>query len=605
MTGRQMTIGQSPLKKLPFIGLVKLLLTTEWRRECLRLTLALILLFLESGTSVATPWLFSRMVAQLSGTERVLDAFIALIAQYGIISFLSGVLAPIRDSLVAPVRFRLKKRVALLGLEQIHHQSARFHANRQTGALTRILDRGSDAVSTILDLFFSNVLPNIISLGLTFLVILRVFSLPYIMLLIIVLFLYAFISFLFTKWRMKARREKNSLNSQAHHHLVDSLLNAEMVRSFGNQNYEVARHDQVRQKLQKAELRLQNLINGSQFVRNGLVALTSTILLAWAGWDIEQGFLDVAQFVLIGTYLRTVYSSVGALNYVGAGWRNARVDLENYLELMGLKPEITEISEPHYLPVSFEKAGGVAVRCQNVSFFYQEHRPILKNISFEIPAGKTFAVVGHTGSGKSTLGRLLARFYDPEEGEITYDGVDCRALALDNLHHLVGIVPQDIPLFNSSIGENIGYGRIGANDEEIRNAARKAHIDQFISTLSEGYDTVVGERGVKLSGGEKQRVAIARIILENPRFLILDEASSALDTKTELAIQKELKTLSSQRTTFVIAHRLSTIQEVDQIIVLDKGEIRERGTHSELLARNGLYKELWEAQSSQGIFQKG
>ncbi|MDF7674966.1 ATP-binding cassette domain-containing protein [Acetobacteraceae bacterium ESL0709] len=591
--------GQNAVKKLPLMTLGRWLVPEKWGKEASRLILALILLFLESGTSVATPWLFSRMVAQLSGTERVVSAFVMLVAQYGVMSLLSGILAPLRDSLVAPVRFRLKRRVAVLGLAQIHRQSARFHVNRQTGALTRVLDRGADAVSTILDLLFSNVLPNIISLILTFAVIVQVFSIAYSALLVAALGIYGFISFLFTKWRMKARREKNRLNGQAHHHLVDSLLNAEMVRAFGNQDYEVSQHDDVRQKLQKAELKLQNLINSSQLVRNGLIALTSTALLGWAGWDIERGTLDVAQFVLIGTYLRTVYASVGSLNFVGAGWRNARVDLENYLELMALKPEIIESAEPRTLPVSFSEAGGIAVQCRDLSFAYNGDRLILKNISFDIPAGKTVAVVGHTGSGKSTLGRLLSRAYDPTEGVITYDGVDCRELALANLHKLMGIVPQDTPLFNSSIGENIAFGRIGATDEEIRDAARKAHIDRFINALPDGYETIVGERGVKLSGGEKQRVAIARVILRDPRFLILDEASSALDTRTELAIQQELKSLSVQRTTFIIAHRLSTIQDADQIIVLDKGEIKEQGTHGELLARGGLYRGLWEAQSSQ------
>ncbi|QHI95712.1 ATP-binding cassette domain-containing protein [Aristophania vespae] len=592
-------MSQSAILRLSLRDLWQHLKPVKLMPDVIRLLIAFFLLLVESGTSVATPWLFSKMVGQLSGSERVLAAFMALIAQYGLISLISGIAGPLRDIIIAPLRVWLKRRVALLGLEQIHKQSARFHVNRQTGALTRIIDRGVDAISTILDLLLSNVLPNVFSLVLTFIVILKVYNIAYIFLLSFTLCLYAFISYIFTKKRMKARRERNRLNGEAHHHLVDSLLNADMVRVFGNQDYELQRHDTVRRELQKAELKLQYLVSFSQVTRNVLIAITTIALLGWAGWDIYDQTLEVAQFVLIGTYLRSVYAAVGSLNYVGAGWRNARVDLENYLELMALEPEIKEAPSAKRLPTSFKKAGGVSIICQNVSFGYSDEKKILKNISFEIPAGKIVAVVGQTGSGKSTLSRLLSRAYDPIEGTIFIDNIDCREIALENLHQITGIVPQDTPLFNTTIGENIAYGRVGSDFVHVKEAAQKAHIDQFIDSLPEGYDTIVGERGVKLSGGEKQRVAIARVILKDPRFLILDEASSALDTKTELAIQKELRALSQSRTTFIIAHRLSTIQEADKIIVLDHGEIKEQGTHDELLKKNGYYSALWAAQSGQ------
>lgn len=564
---------------------------------------ALLLLLIEGGTSVATPWLFSRMVGVLSGKEagraQLEAALVALMAQYALIRFISGVTGPLREILVVPLRAELKRRVALLGLEQIHRLGARFHLGRQTGALTRVLDRGSEAVGTLLDLALSSVLPNLLTLALTFGVILRVFNGFYLIVLLGTVLLYGGVSYFFTHRRMTARRERNRASGEAQHHLVDSLINAETVRAFGTADYEVARHDKTRRALLQAEVKLQYLVSTSSMSRNVLIALSTTVLLGLAAWDILQGRIGVAQFVLIGTYLRSIYASVGALNYVSAGWRNARVDIENYLELLALRPDIVSAEKPCALPRAHHEAGGVEVRFSHVTFGYEAHRPVLNDVSFVIPAGTTLAVVGRTGSGKSTLARLLSRTYDPQEGDISLDGRDLRALSLENLRALIGIVPQDCPLFNATIGDNIAYGRIGATAGEVRQAAERAQIAGFIEKLPQGFDTMVGERGLKLSGGERQRVAIARVVLRDPRLLILDEASSALDTRTEAAIQKELSDLSRTRTTLVVAHRLSTVRDAHRILVLDHGRVVEEGNHASLLAQGGVYAEMWAAQAGE------
>ncbi|MXV44621.1 ATP-binding cassette domain-containing protein [Saccharibacter sp. 17.LH.SD] len=565
-----------------------------------RILLACGLLLLESSVSVATPWVFSHMVQQLSGGALVTKAIVALLVQYAFLRFIESVAGPLRDIIVVPLRAFLKRRVVLLGLEHIYRLSARFHADRQTGALTRILDRGADAAGSLLDLSLSNVLPNVIGLLLTFGVIIHVFNWQYVFLLLGTVILYAIISYIFTKLRMAARRQRNQANNAAHHHLVDGITNLETVRAFGNERYEVTQHDTVRARLQKADIRLQYLVSSSQIVRNIIIAFATILLLGLAIIDIVHHRIGVAQFVLIGTYIRNVYAAVGALNYVGAGWRNARVDMENYLELLALTPEIASPPQPHFLSVGHKEAGGVAVEFSHVSFGYDPSRLILKDITCCIPAGKTLAVVGQTGSGKSTLARLISRLYDPIQGEISFDGYDIRSLSLDNLRQQLGIVPQECILFNASIGDNIAYGRVGASFEEVREAAHRAQIGDFIESLPNGYDTLVGERGLKLSGGEKQRVAIARVILRDPRLLILDEATSALDTQTEARIQRELSSLSHGRTTFIIAHRLSTVQDADHIMVLGDGCIVEEGTHATLLALEGKYASMWSAQAGRG-----
>lgn len=564
---------------------------------------ALVLLLLESGTTVATPWLFSRMVAALSEHQALLAVPVLLIAQYTIIRVVAGISTPLREVLIAPIEADLQRRVALVGLEHLHAMSVRFHLDRQTGALTRTLDRGSDAVGTLLSLVLFNVLPNTIELAMTLFVILHVFDWRYVAIVVSGIGVYATVSYVFTRLRMTARRARNTANSQAQYQLVDSMLNFETVRSFANSQQEILRYDRSRRALKGAEIRLKRLVGLSQMARSLLIACATTALLSLAAHDIGLHKIGVAQFVLIGSYLRGLYSSVGALNYVSAGWRNARVDLENYLELLGTQSEIIEASVPVRLPVRLGEGGPARITFDHVSFGYDSDRKILHGITLEVPAGTSLAIVGHTGSGKSTMGRLLTRAYDPTSGSVRIDGQDLRDVALADLQRVIGTVPQDTVLFNAGIGENIAYGDPAASDDAVKDAARKAQIHDFIEILPEKYETVVGERGLKLSGGEKQRVAIARVLLKDPRILLLDEATSALDTWTEAAIQKELRELAQSRTTVIVAHRLSTVQDADQIVVLDAGQIVERGTHMELLQKDGYYARMWSVQAGETVMR--
>ncbi|WP_246091446.1 ABCB family ABC transporter ATP-binding protein/permease [Swingsia samuiensis] len=562
-----------------------------------RISLAVVLLLLESVASVVTPLLFSRMVGTLSAQRLLLAVPVWLILQYAIVRTVSALATAGREILVVPVETDLQRRVAVAGLEHVHKMSVRFHLNRQTGALTRILDRGADAVGTVLSLVLFNVIPNVLQLSMTFVVILRVFDWRYVAILIVAIMIYATTSYYFTKMRMAARRARNLVNTQAQHQLVDSILNFETVRSFANISREIHLYDEKKKQWASAEIYLQRLVNISQMCRSLLIVITTTVLLSLAAFDIVHHKIAVAQFVLIGSYLSSLYSSVAALNYVGAGWRNARVDLENYLELLATNSEILDSENAISLPFKLKDGEAATIKFDHVGFAYDEKRTILQDISFEVPAGTTLAIVGHTGSGKSTLGRLLTRAYDPTSGAIFIDGYNLKNIAQENLHKIIGIVPQDTVLFNAEIGKNIAYGDLSASFEDIENAAKKAQIDAFIQKIPEKYDTIVGERGLKLSGGEKQRVAIARVLLKDPRILLLDEATSALDTQTESAIQNELSVLSRLRTTVIIAHRLSTIQDADQIIVLHEGKIIERGTHIDLLKKNGYYAAMWLAQA--------
>ncbi len=569
--------------------------------DATRIGFALVILLVESGTAVATPWLFSRMVSSLSRPETLLAVPVWLIAQYAVIRIISGLATPLRELLVKPVETDLQRRVAVLGLRHLHDLSVRFHLDRQTGSLTRTLDRGADAVGTLLSLALFNVLPNVIELIMTLTVILKIFDWRYVGLLLLALGLYSSVSYVFTRLRMTARRARNRASNEAQHQLVDSILNFETVRNFANEPHEIARYDAARKDLRQAEISLQRYVSLSQISRGILIAVTTTTLLAMAAHDIVAHRLAVAQFVLIGSYLSGLYSSVGALNYVSAGWRNARVDLENYLELLAVRSEITHAVQPVRLPGKLSEAGAASVAFRHVSFGYSPARQILHDVSINIPAGTSLAIVGHTGSGKSTLGRLLTRAYDPTEGSVCIDGHDLRDIAPTDIQNVIGTVPQDTVLFNSSIGENIAYGDLSASREEIEKAGRSAQIDAFIRELPDGYDTVVGERGLKLSGGEKQRVAIARVILKDPRILLLDEATSALDTRTEVAIQKELAVLSQARTTVIVAHRLSTVQDADRIVVLDAGRVVEQGSHTELLSTGGHYAAMWAAQAGENV----
>ncbi|QDH25727.1 ABC transporter ATP-binding protein/permease [Neokomagataea tanensis] len=585
-------------RALSFARLWTLVRPEKLGRFGLRAFIAITLLVLESALAVLAPVILSHIVGALS-KHATIEAVLWLVAEFALIRCVIALAEPLRNIVFKPVTAELQRRLALLGLRHLHSMSVRYHLDRQTGAITRVLDRGVSAVESVLDLFLFNVLPNVLELLMTFVVIVRVFHVRYLLVLLIAIAIYSSISYAFTRARMAARRRRNVCSGAAQHRLLDSILNFETVRSFGNAEYEIKRYDKAQTTFRDADIRLNQLVNLSQATRGILIAVTTAALFVFAAEDVVHQRLGVAQFVLIGAYLRSLYSAVGSLNYVSAGWQNARVDLENYLELLASESEIKAPENPVDVPLKLREAGAASVVFSDVSFGYDPDREILKHVTLDVPSGTSLAVVGHTGSGKSTLGRLLTRAFDVSSGEICVDGHDIRQFAPEDLQGVIGIVPQDTVLFNAGIGENIAYGRPGASQEDVEDAARRAQIHDFILSLPKGYETVVGERGLKLSGGEKQRVAIARVLLKDPRILLLDEATSALDTQTELAIQQELEALSRTRTTIMIAHRLSTIASVDQIIVMDKGRIIERGTHAELLVLGGQYASMWRAQSGE------
>lgn len=564
----------------------------------LRVGGAIALLVLESALTVWAPVVLSRIVGVLS-VRPEMRAVLWLVAEFAVLRCVIALATPLRNIIFKPVESDIQRRLALLGLKHLHGMSVRYHLDRQTGAITRILDRGVSAVESVLNLFLFNVLPNVLELLMTFVVIIRVFHARYLLVLLVAIAVYSSISYAFTRARMAARRWRNVCSGTAQHRLVDSILNFETVRSFGNAAYEIQRYDKAQTVFRDADVRLNWLVNLSQGTRGLLIAVTTAILFIFAAQDVVHHHLGVAEFVLIGAYLRSLYSAVGSLNYVSAGWQNARVDLENYLELLAQRSEVAPPEHPIVVPSRLQDGGAASVAFEDVAFGYDDDRQILKGVTLQVPAGTSLAVVGHTGSGKSTLGRLLTRAFDVTAGRVCVDGYDVRSFAEADLQGVIGIVPQDTVLFNTGIGENIAYGRPGASQEAIEDAAKRAQIHDFILSLPKGYETVVGERGLKLSGGEKQRVAIARVLLKDPRILLLDEATSALDTQTEAAIQSELEALSRTRTTVIIAHRLSTVAGVDQIVVMDDGRVIERGTHAELLELEGQYAKMWRAQGGQ------
>ncbi|WP_168194336.1 ATP-binding cassette domain-containing protein [Formicincola oecophyllae] len=607
----------------PFLA--QLMPTPRWA-VWLRLASAAALLALEGAASVATPWFFAAMVDKLGaykglpplgahGTSTNLAlhlsaAMAALLFQFGLMRFLGGVAGPVRDMVAAPLRAALRERAGNMALAHLQRLGARYHASRQTGALVRTVERGVDAIGTLLDLALSNVLPNIITLLLTFSVILHVFSPSYLAALVATAVLYGLVSRVFTKLRLKARRLRNQRDNAVSHHLVDCLMNAETVRSFGAEDHEQARHGTYRGDLRQAETRLQLLVSASQGCRAAVIALSSVLLLGLAWRDIALGRIGVAQFVLVGTYLRSVYSAVGVLNYVSVGWLNALVDLERYRALLAQGPEIIFPTLP--APATTAALAGHAgpeIRFEHVSFAYEKGQDVLEDVSFTIPAGVKAALVGESGSGKSTIACLLCRDYDPTAGHIYINGRDITTLTLGELRNLTGVVSQDCTLFDATMGDNIAYGRLGSTAAEVAQAAEEAALGPLLARLPLGLETVVGERGVKLSGGERQRLAVARVLLRRPRLLILDEATSALDSHTEAAIQKRLDDLvpwggegqpgasHNHPTTVVVAHRLSTIANASLVLVMDKGRLVEAGSHRALLARPGFYHDLWARQN--------
>jgi ATP-binding cassette subfamily B protein len=510
---------------------------------------------------------------------------------YGLTRILMAVLTQARDGLFAKVAMNAVRRLAYMVFEHMHKLSLRFHLERKTGGLTRVLERGRNAIETIVRMVIMQLVPTVIELSFIIVVLLYQFDWRYVVLIVVTVACYMVYTYFATEWRIGIRRKMNDSDSDANVKAIDSLINYETVKYFVAEEREARRYDRAMARYEEASVKSYV----SLAVLNAGQATIFTIGLAGAmvmcAYGIQDGTHTVGDFIMINAMMIQLYQPLNFMGMVYREIKQAVIDIENLFAILHREPEIED--RPGALPLV---ARGGAIRFDNVAFSYEAGRQILKGLSFEVPAGKTVAVVGPSGAGKSTISRLLYRFYDVTGGRIEIDGQDIRDVTQVSLRSAIGMVPQDTVLFNDTIRYNIRYGRWEATDAEVEEAARNAQIDHFIRVAPKGYETEVGERGLKLSGGEKQRVAIARTILKGPPILLLDEATSALDSHTERDIQDALDRVSKNRTTLVIAHRLSTIVAADEILVLDHGAIVERGTHPQLLARGGLYASMWNRQ---------
>jgi ABC-type transport system involved in Fe-S cluster assembly fused permease/ATPase subunit len=566
-----------------------------WPRDSLELRLrvvaAVALLVCAKAVNISVPFLYKHAVDTLGGKYGPVVVPIFLVLAYGMARVCSQGFNELRDAVFAKVEQRAVRRLALSAFKHLHSLSLRVHLDRRTGGLARAIERGTQAVDFLLTFILFNIVPTVIEILIVCGILWRLYDWEFAAVTLATIVVYIGFTFAVTDWRVRFRQEMNARDSEANSKSVDALLNYETVKYFANEAHEAERYDRSLQAYERAAVRSETtlaLLNVGQgiIIAGGLIGV---MLLAAQG--VAAGRMTVGDFVLVNAYLIQLYLP---LNFLGMVYRNIKqslVDLEQMLALLEVVPEITDRDGAPPLAVT---EGAVAFR--RVDFRYDPRRPILEGIDFRIEPGHTVAIVGPSGAGKSTIARLLFRFYDVDVGAIEIDGQDIRDVTQDSLRRAIGVVPQDTVLFNDSILYNIAYGRPGASRAEIEDAARFARIHDFVARLPDGYDTVVGERGLKLSGGEKQRVAIARVILKAPEILIFDEATSALDTKTEREIQASLAEVAAGRTTLIIAHRLSTIVDADQILVLDNGHIVERGHHRELIALGGVYATMWARQ---------
>lgn len=566
-----------------------------------QLMLATLLMIIAKVSALGIPYLYSKVVDILSKTDAQNLIYIPLwlILGYGLIRIVSSLCSELKDTVFAPLRFRVMRTITLRCFEHMHKLSLKFHLNRHTGAITRAIERGSEGVETILRVGVFSIVPTLIEALMVLIVIANLYDWRYTTLVCIAIAAYFLFTIWFTSWRIQIRRQMNEINNEANNRALDSLLNYETVKYFGNEAHEIKRYDESLARYEKASITTQMTLNGLNFGQSLIIAVALTSVMVLAAHDIVQGKFSVGKFVLINTYLMQLYQPLNFLGSVYSNLRKSIVDLENMFSLLSQDPEVDNQKHTQYLPANLSEAGPAKIEFKDVFFGYDEEREILHGISFDADPGHQVAIVGPTGAGKSTISRLLFRFYDVNSGFVIIDRQDIRKYQQSNLRATIGVVPQDTVLFNDTIEYNIAYGRLGCSKEEIEHAAKLAQIHHFIKSLPDGYQTYVGERGLKLSGGEKQRIAIARAILKNPRILILDEATSALDSRTEQEIQQALDSVAKGRTVVTIAHRLSTIVHSDLILVMIDGQIKEQGTHEYLLAKNGFYASMWAIQAKQ------
>jgi ATP-binding cassette subfamily B protein len=556
-----------------------------------RVLLSLALLLGAKLASVSVPLVLKEIIDSLGKTQAALVLPLTLIIGYGILRFSSTTFADLRDVVFAKVTQRAMRRVSLVVFEHLHALSLRFHLERQTGGITRDIERGSKAISSLVGFLLFRITPTVLEILMVAAILFVTLDWVFGLITLATLAVYIGFTVTITDWRTQFVRRANTLDSEAYGRAIDSLLNYETVKYFGNERYEAARYDKSLAEWEEVALQSQRSLGLLNAAQAGTIAIGVTLMLIRAANGVVAGTLTLGDLVMVNAYLLQMFQPLSFLGVMYRQIKQSVTDVERMFTLL-MRPKEVE-DAPNACNISLH---GGEVKFDCVSFSYNTDRPILHDVSFTIPAGKTVAAVGSSGAGKSTIARLLFRFYDVTQGVIRIDNQDIRLISQESLRAAIGVVPQDTVLFNDSIYYNIAYGRPDATRDEVINAARAAHILNFIESLPQGWDTVVGERGLKLSGGEKQRVAIARTLLKNPAILILDEATSALDTKTEKAIQSELLEIARSRTSLIIAHRLSTVVEADEILVIEAGRIVERGRHTELLAQNGAYALMWAMQ---------
>ncbi|MCW5611419.1 MAG: ABC transporter ATP-binding protein/permease [Rubrivivax sp.] len=575
-------------KLLPYLW------TYRWRVGA-----ALVFMLAAKGANVSVPLLLKELVDALAfkpgDVAAVLVVPAGLLVAYGLLRLSTTVFTELRELIFAKATEGTARSISLQVFRHLHALSLRFHLERQTGGMTRDIERGTRAVHSLISYSLYSIFPTLVEVGMVLTLLAVKFDAAFAWITVAALVAYIIFTVTVTEWRTKFRRQMNEIDSTAHTRAIDSLLNYETVKYFNNEDFEAKRYDENLERLRRAALKSQSTLSLLNTGQQLIIAAALVAMLWRATEGVVDGRLTLGDLVMINAFMIQLYIP---LNFLGVMYREIKQALTDLDKMFGLMERHREVDDAPGAPALQVRAGHV--RFDHVSFAYDPARPILHDLSFEIPPGRTVAVVGPSGAGKSTLARLLFRFYDVSSGAITIDGQDIRQVTQASLRAAIGIVPQDTVLFNDTVEYNIAYGRPGATREQVEAAAKAAHIHDFIAATPRGYDTMVGERGLKLSGGEKQRVAIARTLLKNPAILIFDEATSALDSANERAIQAELKSVSQGKTALVIAHRLSTVVDAHEIIVLEAGRMVERGAHAELLARGGAYARMWRLQQSGG-----
>jgi len=586
------------MKKRKYINTFKLLLPYLWpekRRDLkIRVSFAVLALVLSKIASVSTPLVLGSAVNSLtelsSGINLLMLAPVALIVAYGAAKIISFTFVAVRDALFSKVSQHSIRQISLNMFKHLHNLSLQFHLNRQTGALAKYIDRGTKGIDFLLRYVLFNVVPTFFEIFLVAGILFYLYGMWYAIVTLTTIGFYSYLSFQITEWRNVFRQKMNRADNDVSTKMIDSLLNFETVKYFNNEKYEFHRLDESLKDYELAANQSRHSLSFLNVAQTFIIMLGITVMLVMSAYGIKNGDINVGGFVVINAYMLQLYQPLNFLGSVYREIRQALTDMENMFSLL----EVSAVSEDNR--EDMPQNNNADIRFDKVSFDYDIRRTIIKDISFTVPNGKKVAIVGPTGAGKSTISRLLFKFYDPKAGEIYINNININKVSQESLRQLIGVVPQDTVLFNDTIYYNIAYGKIKATEKEVISAAKNSDIHDFISALPDGYETIVGERGLKLSGGEKQRVAIARTILKNPKIFFFDEATSALDSSTEKEIQKNLEIVSRNKTTLIIAHRLSTAANADNIIVLDKGVITEQGTHESLLIKKGKYFEMWERQ---------